>query len=313
MPETLTVALPTAIDPRHAPRPSNDSERIVYGHLYETLINLDCHGNVAPGLAESWNSRDGGRRWVFTLENSAAFWDGSPVTASSVAEAWSSGSGRRATRAAGINETVVEGDRQLILTFDRTRVDVPRLLADPALAVALRRSASRWPLGTGPYRPNNANAEASNTLSRVVTVRPVESGVAPLIHFHAATDSGIDARDLLEDDLDVLVTSDPAVLDYAAARSQFEDTPLPWNRTYLLLSTTRARELRGGRLVSPLSNRVVDSMARDAVRGDARGHRPPGWWDDLEGCVDPYRLLAGLPPIASGADREDQRRIVFDR
>ena len=311
MPETLTVALPDAIDPTRAPHPSNGTERILYGHLYETLIALDCLGDVIPGLAESWSSRDGGRRWVFTLREGATFWDDSPVTARRVADSWGNDVTSRAARAAGVHETVVEGDRELVIYLDPARSDVPRFLADPPFAVALHGSASRWPLGTGPYRPHSEGPAGPASSSGALAVRPVQSGERPFIRFRVATGTETDARDLLEDGVDVLVTADPAVLDYAAARSQFDDIPLPWNHTYLLLSTTRARELRGGRRVSPLSDRVVDELARDAVRGDARGHRPPAWWDDLGACIDPYRLLAGLPPIASGADSEDLRRIVF--
>ena len=315
MPETLTVVLADAIDPTRAPlHPSNYSERIVYGHLYETLISLDCQGSVGPGLAESWSSRDGGRRWVFTLREGATFWDGTSVTARRIAEVWGGEATSRAARAAGVHEIVAqsdESDRELVVYLDPARSDVPRFLADPAFAVALRGSASRWPLGSGPYSPHSEGAEGSSSSSAVLTVRPVESGEGPVIRFRPATGTGTDARDLLQDGVDVMITSDPVVLDYAADRSQFDDIPLSWNRTYLLLSTTRARELRGGRRVSRLSDRVVDELARDAVSGDARGYRPPGWLDDLEACTDPYRMLAGLPPIASGADREDLRRIVY--
>ncbi len=310
--DTVTVALPGALDLARAPHPGNDSERILFAHLYETLIALDCQGGVRPGLAESWSSRDGGRRWTFVLRAAATFWDGSPVTARRVADSWDNEVTSRAARAAGLQTTEAVDQRQLVVYFDTARPDVPRSLADPAFAVALRESPFRWPLGTGPHRPDTANA-IGPAAGGAVTVAPLAAHRRPVIRFRPSTGDEIDARDLLEDGVDVLVTTDPAVIDYAANRSQLDDVPLPWHRTYLLLSTTRARELRGGHRVSPLSRRVVDDLAGDAVRGDARGHRPPGWWDDLDACTDPYRLLAGLPPIASGADSEDPRRIVFDR
>jgi ABC-type transport system substrate-binding protein len=52
--DTVTIALTGPIDPAHAPVPRDDAERVVFAHLYETLIRVDCAGRVLPGLAGSW-------------------------------------------------------------------------------------------------------------------------------------------------------------------------------------------------------------------------------------------------------------------
>src|SRR5258706_10078112 len=49
-----TVAVSDRIDPSNAPHPSNESERLLFRQLYETLVRVDCHGRVRPGLAASW-------------------------------------------------------------------------------------------------------------------------------------------------------------------------------------------------------------------------------------------------------------------
>src|SRR4051794_6774961 len=49
-----TVALSDHIDPSNAPRPSNESEQLLFRQLYETLVRVDCHGRARPGLAASW-------------------------------------------------------------------------------------------------------------------------------------------------------------------------------------------------------------------------------------------------------------------
>ena len=81
---TVTVALTDSVDPVHVPVPRNDAERLVFGQLYETLVRVDCEGHAVPGLAASWSSSDGGRRWTLTLRDQAQFWDGAPVTARDV-------------------------------------------------------------------------------------------------------------------------------------------------------------------------------------------------------------------------------------
>src|SRR5262245_3159866 len=50
-----TVGLSEPIDPSNAPSPSNDSERLLFRQLFETLVRVDCMGRVAPGLATSWH------------------------------------------------------------------------------------------------------------------------------------------------------------------------------------------------------------------------------------------------------------------
>src|SRR5262245_25101860 len=39
-----TVALSERVDPANAPHASNESERIVFRQLYETLVRVDCKG-----------------------------------------------------------------------------------------------------------------------------------------------------------------------------------------------------------------------------------------------------------------------------
>ena len=302
-PGTLTVALLDDVDPGHAPHPLTSGEELVFRHLYETLVRVDCQGQVQPGLAASWRSDDGDRRWSFVLREGARFWDGSIATVGDVAGGWEAAVSAKAVSAAGIDSIALEGDETLTLYLKSRHRDVPLFLADPIFAVAARRSDSIWPLGTGPYR-----VEAW-ALGALVT-RPWPVGERPVIRFRRA--SGADTRDLLREAVDLVVTEDPDVIEYARSRSLFDDVPLPWDRTYVLLSTTRARALRRDGDVDSLPTVVVDALARDAVRGDARGHRSPGWWDEVGACGSPAQAIAGLPPIPAGAySPEGPRRIVF--
>ena len=79
-----TVALNDRIDPSNAPRPSNESERLLFRQLYETLVRVDCHGRVRPGLAASWQIDPNGRTWIVTVGENARFSDGAPITPADV-------------------------------------------------------------------------------------------------------------------------------------------------------------------------------------------------------------------------------------
>jgi len=85
--DTVMLAVTDAVDPRHAPLPRNDAERLVFGQLYESLIRVDCQGRALPGLAAAWEQAPGDR-WAFTLRDNARFWDGAPVTARDVVASW---------------------------------------------------------------------------------------------------------------------------------------------------------------------------------------------------------------------------------
>ena len=84
----------------------------------------------------------------------------------------------------------------------------------------------------------------------------------------------IDPRDALDRGADLLVTGDPALLEYAAGKPGLSDLPLPWSRTYVLLRPAGAPPLR-------------PSVGRDAVRAESRPAQPPFWWDERLACRRP--------------------------
>ena len=86
--DTIRIVLDAYVDLGHAPTPRVYSERILYRHLYQTLVRVDCAGAVQPGLAASWSRGDGGHLWSFSLQPGVRFWDGTPVTAAAVVESW---------------------------------------------------------------------------------------------------------------------------------------------------------------------------------------------------------------------------------
>src|SRR5688572_22604249 len=71
-----TIGLTDCLDPSYARHPSNASERLLFGQLYETLVRVGCMGRVRPGLATSWRLDErSGRLWLVTLRENARFSD----------------------------------------------------------------------------------------------------------------------------------------------------------------------------------------------------------------------------------------------
>ena len=304
--DSMTVALDRPVDLEYAPWPRNSSERLVFGHLYETLITVDCLGEVRPGIARAWKKGQGGRRWTFELRDDVRFWDGTKVTASDVVWSWELAAMDPRSPAAIIDSTVVKDERLLHVFLKQRYGNVPRVFADLSLAVARSGEGAGGLLGTGSYRPAGSDGVS---LGELVTVRPAFGGDTPVIQFIGTP--GEDVRDALEAGCDLAVTRDPAVVEYALHQPQLVAAALPWDRTYVLLIPDRRADSRG-RTESPISPGFRDRLARDAVRGDARGAESPLWWNDLDECDEPEAprgVVVGEPPDIS--DMPAVRDIVY--
>ena len=268
---TITIGLTDPVVPRHAPVPRNDGERLVFRHLYETPVRIDCDGHVLPALAESWVRDDGGRRWTFRLREGAQFWDGAPVTSRDLVF------GRGGTGyTLGAPET-----RVVTMALARQSDDVPPVLGDPALAVTKAAPDTSWPIGTGAYWATSATTTAQEI--RAHSLR----GDTLVFRFAASGD----ARDLLDAGVDLLVTRDRALRDYAATLKDLTVVALPWDRTYVYVTA----EGGGPRL---------DGLEQ-AVRAEARRAEGNAWWEDLRAC-GPRQSSALAAPAG-------QRRILYSR
>jgi hypothetical protein len=282
--DTIRFALPGKVDPFHAPAARGESERILFGHLYETLITIDCRGKVQPGLAASWRSGKGGRRWTFDLRPDARYWDKSPVTPRDIVKCWQRQYAEALIWAAGVDSIAVAGERSVHVYLSRPHKEVPGAVSTRLFAVAKHTTTHRWPLGSGPYQIESEPMWSSLMFRRPFTASPAFDADGPVIRFIEPENR--DARDLLEGTVDMMITADPDVIEYAAARPHLETAPLPWNMTYVLLSTTRVREIRSGHTPDGISRGFSEGLAQDAVRSVARGHQGSCWWDGLSRCND---------------------------
>jgi hypothetical protein len=270
-----TVALTERIDPSNAPHPSNDSERLLFRQLYETLLRVDCHGRAVPGLAASWRLDADGRAWIVTLRENARFSDGAPLTAADVRASWTrdgSGDELRPHVSRLVESIATVGDRSLAITLRSRGGDVPLALAHPDLAIARPVADSPWPLGT---RSGRIASEDHATVAKAAIAITVVRDNLSTIRFLVAPG---DPRDLLDSGVDLLLTRDPAALDYAATLPHFQSVSLDWQRIHVLLAPRRSRS-------SPsLPEDARQVLADDAVRGEARGARGPFWWQTLQDC-----------------------------
>ncbi len=301
------------MDPARAPQPAGAGERLVFRQLYQTLVRVDCSGASYAGLAASWTSLEGGRVWIFTLRPGERFWDGNPVTARAVADAWAAT--RRASDAGAPPWTWIRPESVRVLTPERLSVNLPfadsrgpELFADPALAVA-KRGKGRWPVGTGPFRVD----EGASSRAEIVLRPSGEPGTFGTARssLHVRTYPGADARDVLAHGLDAVVVRDRSAVDYADQLPGYAVRTLPWDRLYLVVSPllpgsgSAAAAPDSARLASELAFRR--EIARDVAVADARAAAGFAFDEDAAGgCLFPRgRLKGGVPPPPPG------RRILY--
>jgi hypothetical protein len=250
--DTFTVALMDSVDWARVSTPANDSERLLFRQLFETLVRVDCRGEIRPGIADSWSSDSSGRIWTFTVPGPGRVADHPTITAGAVASSWKV---REAgVQALGIDSVVPLDDRTLRVTLRASRDSAPRLFADPLLSVGHRVAVVHDPSG-GVVVPNDP---------------PVDFELSP---------AG-DPRDALDRGVDLLVTRDPAVVEYVASRPEFVTFPLPWSRTYALLQLAGTQPISGTWRADSLRG----SLASDVVQAEARPAQPPFWWSGPQSC-----------------------------
>ncbi len=305
------MGLTHGVDPTSAPIPGNADEELVFGLLYETLVRMDCRGEAVGGLATEWQATEDGRRWILSLRPDARFWNGEPVTAASVVTAWAAGrKGGGSTRLASVE--ALDRSRIAVVPTSPT-LEVPAILAEPAFAVADRRPG-RWPVGTGAYRiPAEDSAGASGAAAPRgdgTVLRSSEPALPATIRLRRS--DGGDPRDLLDGGADVLVSRDPSVIAYGAARG-LEALPLPWDRTYVLVTPARRWADPAPDDTAGLGQLRAD-LARDAVRGSARGARAAPLECRPEATGTPETLESPDGGRVGGRDLgQVTGRILYDR
>ncbi|HTT25143.1 MAG TPA: ABC transporter substrate-binding protein [Candidatus Sulfotelmatobacter sp.] len=78
-------AAPATLDPADSRVPDSFARRSVTSLIFDTLVVMDATGRAQPGLADSWQAVNGGRRWQFQLRRGVKFHDGTPLTTEIVA------------------------------------------------------------------------------------------------------------------------------------------------------------------------------------------------------------------------------------
>ena len=191
---TLAIALldPGPLDPALA---QGLEDEVVLGNLFDGLTSIDPSGAVRPGVAASWSSDPGLRRWEFRLRPDARWSDGASVRSADFSFAWHRLASPRTTprpsarallagvrgyrsfatgRARSISGLSTPDPATLVVQLDHPFADLPALVAalplSPLPSEAVTADPAAYltqPVGNGPFRlATPARPGRSLTLTR---------------------------------------------------------------------------------------------------------------------------------------------------
>jgi hypothetical protein len=209
-------------------------------------VRRDCEGRVTAGLASRWSADTSGRFWTLDLAGAAppAFADRPRWTAAALAATWRADpEASLVLRDAGVVSMLPLDDARLVVGLAAPARELPAVFAARALGVT-----------TG----------------------------APDAVIDRSPASG-DLRDAIDAGVDLVLSGDPDLLEYATRRPGLTRESLPWRRLYVLL-VPAGRAGDGPALPTDTAGFRV-TLAQNVVRTDARPAGPPTWADSAARCA----------------------------
>jgi ABC-type transport system substrate-binding protein len=142
--------------------------------VYDGLTALDEKNNVVPSLAESWKTPDGGKTYDFVLRAGVSFSNGDAFDATSakatIDHYLTAPGSTVAGQLANVERTEVVSPTQLRIVQKQADVSLPAVLSDRAgimmNAKTIAAGDFSTPVGTGPFKLENAQPGVSITLSK---------------------------------------------------------------------------------------------------------------------------------------------------
>lgn len=168
----LSVALAVPVASPHPVDIQIIEEAEILGNVFETLLAMDQHGYVVPGLCEGWEVLEQGKSFLFKLRNNVLMHDQQPLTAEivkrSIEKAIRVGHDRLPAAFAAIKGAsefvdgktdevpgiVVRSSNSFVIELQESLPIYPALITDSRAAIYLQAADDKANalIGTGPFK-----------------------------------------------------------------------------------------------------------------------------------------------------------------
>ncbi|MEA2033195.1 MAG: ABC transporter substrate-binding protein, partial [Euryarchaeota archaeon] len=154
--QELVVGISTDVDNWYLDKFPGGDARFVWSQVYEPLVRLDTDLKIQPGLAESWETPDGGKTWIFHLRKGIKFHDGTPFNATAVVFSYSDKSFARRIALRTVDH-VVALDEYSVKFVSKRPTSVPLYIthvAWPVMSPSCVDEKGEFvkTIGTGPFK-----------------------------------------------------------------------------------------------------------------------------------------------------------------
>ena len=203
--------------------PSRDGYLYTRLQVAQTLLDVDAHGQLLPGLAEAWSRSQDGLIWRFTLREGVRFHDGALLDATAVVRALQVAQSKPGVLAAAPVEAFeAEGERTLRVRLSRPYNPLAAVLAHYTSVILSPGSYDAQGQvtrlqGTGPYQVERFDPPHHLGVVRFAGYWGAPAKIQRVVYLtgHRAESR---ALQVMAGQTDIVYTLDPASLDLLRRR-----------------------------------------------------------------------------------------------
>ena len=213
---------------------------------HNQLIEVDANSQLAPEIAESWESADG-QTWVFKIREGVSFHSGKTLTVEDVIASLNHHRGDDTTSAikplmAPITDIKADG-QNVIVTLDAPNADFAYIMSDyhlPIMPAVDGKIDVQSTDGCGGYIVDSYEPGVQATLSRNPNYWKSDRAHFDGLELLPILDSAARLNALITGSVDVIDQVDPATIDMLAARGGNRILSIPGTAHYVFPMDSRA-------------------------------------------------------------------------
>lgn len=191
--------------------------------IFDALTLIEANGDVVPALAESW-SNNLGTVWKFKIRSGITFSDGTPLDADAVVDSLSLQIGTSglsystALYTRGIIGVRALSENEVEITTLQKDARLDRKLSNvnifnvPAFQSLGRTEFSKFPVGTGPFKPESWSSDGKGVVLRSVPNSWRASRHVDRVEFIVVPDASARLQSLLSGGTDISNAIDPDMI-----------------------------------------------------------------------------------------------------
>ena len=242
--------------------PSKQGYILTRMQVIETLLNVDDHGTITPGLATQWESRDEGLSWHIVLRKGVRFHDGSEMDAKAVVRSLGYAKRKHGTlNKAQVSRISVVKNDEVKIELEKPYAAFASLLTNYSNAILSPASFEldgqvKTLYGSGPYQMESFSPPHKLTVKKFESYwdQPASIEFATYLTGHRAESRLLQAK---SGEADIVFTLEPSML------SQLSGSDEVTVHSNLIPRTLLIKLNAGHEFLDPINARKALNMAID--------------------------------------------------